>query len=137
VFSDTPEASGVKLAFQRKAQLLAADLHLRFRSNEPLLSFSDIDHLSCDSGAYTAAQLRASGCIECGGAVAAAIAAGTEVPAGPRERAIRAAAVTAGAELAAAVGVPAWQLGRWLQQTVDREGEQDLLLHRTVQTVAY
>ena len=136
--ADAGEAHGTKVAFHRKAQLVAADLYLRFKgSNAALFAFEDAAELTADSGAYAIAQLRARGCIECSSECAKAIADEGELGAGPRERALRAAAVVAGGKLADAIGVEAWQLGRWLAQQVDGGHEGELVVHRTVQTVAY
>jgi hypothetical protein len=122
--------------FLRKAQLLVADLYLRFHQEQQhLFGFADMDTLTGDSGAYAIAQLRARGCIECSHALASSIASGEEIPVGLRERALRSAAVVACKELADELGLQAWQVSRWLQQRL--EDDTELVIHRTVETMAY
>ena len=137
-FADAAPSPHGTIAFSRKASLLAADLYLRFRSeNAQLFDFCDMAALPADSGAYALAQLRARGAVECGQACASSIASGEEVSSGARERALRCAAVLAGKGVAAEVGVQPWQLCRWLQQQLDRRADADLVVHSNRATDAY
>lgn len=136
-FADAGEGNGVKVHFLRKAQLAVVDLYLRFHAANPLFNFVDMADVAADSGAYSVAQLRARGCVECSAECAQRIADGGEIPTGARERGLRAAAVVAGGALAETLGVDAWKVSRWMQHQVDTKREGDLQLHRTEQTVAY
>ncbi|MEW5313827.1 MAG: hypothetical protein WDW38_005363 [Sanguina aurantia] len=97
-FEDVESYEGVQVTFMRKAQALVLDLHARFASRDPRFAFSDIHALTGDSGSLLPAILRTMGILtyspELGAAVDAATA-GVELPAGPHELALRAAAVTA------------------------------------------
>ena len=136
-FEDTSDAHGVPLPFRRKAQLAAADLHLRFGGGDELFNFTDAAELAPDSGAYAAAQLRKRGCLQCDQALERIIADRSELPAGAQERILRAGAVVAGHQVAAAVGVEAWQLSRWMQHQIDMGREPGLMPHQTPATAAY
>lgn len=137
-FADSAPSPHGKVAFARKASLLAADLYLRFRTEQSgLFDFHDMASLCADSGAYALAQLRARGAVECSQACAGSIASGEEASSGVRERALRCAAAVASKTLADKVGVEAWQLSRWLQQQLDRRVDADLVVHRNRRTDAY
>lgn len=126
---------GTTVAFARKAQLLCVDLFCRFGSSEPLFRFVDMADFGPDTGAYAVAALRDQGCITCSPAVAERIEGEHELPAGVLERRLRAACLVASCRAAALVGVPAWQLSRWLQSRTDEAGTR-VRVHRTC-TVAY
>lgn len=108
VFDDSAvadEAGGACWQWQRRAQLLAADIWGRWGAScAPLCGFSDVDRLTGDSGAELAAVLRRLGVLELEEELAARIDAQQELPPGRDERALRAAAVVAVDRLAAAVG---------------------------------
>jgi hypothetical protein len=136
-FGDSGTAAGGQVTFLRKAQLLVADLYLRFHQEYYLFDFADMHALAGDSGAYAVAQLRARGCIECTQALTSSIASGEEIQAGLRERALRSAAVIACRALADELGVQEWQVSRWLQNQLDKDDDLGVVVHLTTQTVAY
>ncbi|GIL75118.1 hypothetical protein Vretimale_7807 [Volvox reticuliferus] len=94
-FRDAVLFDGRTLTLHRKAQNLAADLALVYGSRDERFLFTDVDQLAADSGATTIAVLRAKGVLRLSEELGAIIDSGTELPAGPHERALRAAAVIA------------------------------------------
>ncbi|GFR52114.1 hypothetical protein Agub_g14627, partial [Astrephomene gubernaculifera] len=94
-FRDAVLYDGRTLTLHRKAQNLAADLATLYGSRDERFAFPDVDQLAADSGPTTIAVLRAKGVLRLSGELAAAVDGGEELPAGPHERALRAAAVTA------------------------------------------
>ncbi|GLC36938.1 hypothetical protein PLESTB_000176400 [Pleodorina starrii] len=101
-FRDAVLYDGRTLTLHRKAQNLAADLAVVYGSRDKRFAFSDVAQLAADSGATTIAVLRAKGVLRLSEELAGVIDGGSELPAGPHERALRAAAVTACDRLAAA-----------------------------------
>eukprot|EP01025_Chloroclados_australasicus_P043208 TRINITY_DN46048_c0_g1_i1.p1 TRINITY_DN46048_c0_g1~~TRINITY_DN46048_c0_g1_i1.p1 ORF type:complete len:347 (+),score=36.15 TRINITY_DN46048_c0_g1_i1:135-1175(+) len=138
-FSDSGPAHGEQVMFLRKAQLLAADLYLRFGATqeEAIFDFEDAEDLGPDTGAYAIAQMRAAGVITCSESVTQLISDGSEVQCGEVERTLRAACALAVRDVAAELRVPAWKVSRYLQQQADQGKTAQLTIHKTKQTLAY
>ncbi|EFJ49643.1 hypothetical protein VOLCADRAFT_117089 [Volvox carteri f. nagariensis] len=94
-FRDVVLYDGRTLTLHRKAQNLAADLAVVHGSRDERFLFPDVDQLTADSGGTTIAVLRAKGVLRLSEELTAILDSGAELPAGPHERALRAAAVTA------------------------------------------
>ncbi|PSC69235.1 hypothetical protein C2E20_7255 [Micractinium conductrix] len=94
-FADTGLYRGHQVCFYRKAQLLAAQLHLRFRGSDDRFKFVDMADLSADSGNLLPAVFRRQGVVQLSEGLAVAVDAGTDLQGDERERALRAAAVVA------------------------------------------
>ncbi|KAG2449945.1 hypothetical protein HYH02_000049 [Chlamydomonas schloesseri] len=112
-FRDSVLYDGRTLTLARRAQNLAADLAIVYGSRTGegqgegggggRFAFPDVDQLAADSGPTTIAALRAKGVLKVVDPdLAATLDSGAELPAGPHERALRAAAVVACDRLAAA-----------------------------------
>jgi hypothetical protein len=136
-FADEAHVCGHKVPFLRKAQLLAADLYTRFRSESPLFAFEDAHLLGPDTGASAVAWLRLHGCIECSSGVSRAIAEGKELLRGDKEGSLRAACDVATRAVAASLQTDAWKLSRWLQVQVQAGKVEGLVQHITKNTGAY
>ncbi|KAG2429042.1 hypothetical protein HXX76_011284 [Chlamydomonas incerta] len=109
-FRDTLLYDGRTLVLQRRAQNLAADLACVYGGREggARFAFPDVEQLAGDSGPTTIAALRAKGVLRVADPdLAATLDSGAELPAGPHERALRAAAVVACDRLAAAADAAA------------------------------
>lgn len=98
-FEDSGLYRGKQVHFCRKAQLLAAQLHLRFRGADPRFRFADMAQLAADSGNVLPAVFRRQGLLQLSDGLAAAVDAGQDLQGDERERALRAAAVVAGRRL--------------------------------------
>ncbi|KXZ51087.1 hypothetical protein GPECTOR_14g70 [Gonium pectorale] len=94
-FRDSVLYDGSTLTLHRRAQNLAADLAAVYGGRDERLAFPDLDRLAADSGATTIAVLRSKGALVLSEELAATIDGRKELPAGPHERALRAAAVAA------------------------------------------
>ncbi|KAI7839169.1 hypothetical protein COHA_007059 [Chlorella ohadii] len=132
-FDDHGLYRGHQVYFYRKAQLLAAQLHLRFRGEDARFRFTDMDQLTVDSGNVLPAVFGRQGVLKLSDGLAAAVDAGTDLQGDERERALRAAAVVAGTRIceAAAAVAPAegptvepWQLSMFLLQREEQAARQ-------------
>uniref|UniRef100_A0A7S0S2W2 Queuosine 5'-phosphate N-glycosylase/hydrolase n=1 Tax=Chlamydomonas leiostraca TaxID=1034604 RepID=A0A7S0S2W2_9CHLO len=142
-FQDSALYDGATVTFARKAQALVAALAARFGSEDPRFAFADVSALTADSGPLVAAALRAKGAVVVQGELAHTLDEGEELPSGPHERALRAAAVTACEEIVTAAGGPgvfsAHELSLYLGQ-LGEEGQElrgQLKPHLTKGTQAY
>ncbi|KAG2495177.1 hypothetical protein HYH03_006783 [Edaphochlamys debaryana] len=106
-FRDSVLYDGRTLTLHRRAQNLAADLAIVYGGRDDRFAFSDVDQLAADSGATTIAVLRAKGVLQLSEELASTIDEGSELPAGPHERALRAAAVAACDRVVAAAAAQA------------------------------
>jgi hypothetical protein len=79
----------------KRAQILVADLFRHLRARDPRFEMADIDALTVFSDNVLAAVLRLKGVLVVSGETARAIDAGKPIPFGPRDTALRAAAVVA------------------------------------------
>jgi putative queuosine salvage protein len=95
--------------FYKRAQILAADLALT-----GVTGFGDLDELTIFADNLVPHVLRVDGVLAYDDELAALIDAGELLPPGRAEREIRACAVTACEEIAAALGVPPRTLDVWL-----------------------
>ncbi|KAL4421208.1 hypothetical protein ABPG77_010083 [Micractinium sp. CCAP 211/92] len=102
-FEDSGLYRGKQVHFCRKAQLLAAQLHLRFRGSDARFRFADMAQLSVDSGNVLPAVFRRQGLLQLSDGLAAAVDAGQDLQGDERERALRAAAVVTGRRLCEAL----------------------------------
>ena len=76
-----PSPRHLQVYFHRKAQLLAAQLHLRFRGADERFRFADMPQLAVDSGCALPAVLRRRGVLELSSSLAEAVdSGGWEVP---------------------------------------------------------
>lgn len=123
---------GRRVEFCRKAQALAGALMARFAAQDPRFAFADAPHLAADSGPAVAAVLRAKGVLKLSEELGGIIDGGQELPSGPHERALRAAAVAAADAVVQAAGgaFTPFELGCYLGLLVE-EGQE---LHGAVHT---
>ncbi|KAK9825196.1 hypothetical protein WJX81_006366 [Elliptochloris bilobata] len=115
-FADYAQWRGQAVPLHRKAAGLAGDLAARFGTEDPRFAFADAADLPADSGNALQAPLRYLGILRLSEPLARAVDAGEDMPPGPQETALRAAAVAACARVAAAApgGVTAHQVGAYL-----------------------
>ncbi|KAL4439904.1 hypothetical protein ABPG75_002905 [Micractinium tetrahymenae] len=106
-FADSGLYKGKQVHFCRKAQLLAAQLHLRFRGSDARFRFADMGQLSVDSGNVLPAVFRRQGLLQLSESLAAAVDGGQDLQGDERERALRGAAVVAGRRLSEAYAAAA------------------------------
>ncbi|KAL6760868.1 hypothetical protein V8C86DRAFT_2546687 [Haematococcus lacustris] len=140
-FQDHGLYAGQRVTFARKAQALVSDLGSRWGVEDPRFAFSDLDQLTADTGPSIPAALRALGLLHLAPDLAAAIDKGEDLPPGPHERALRAAAVTAVDALAAALqhAVSARELSSYLNLLTEQGQELHgrAKRHLTKGTIAY
>ncbi|KAG1678253.1 hypothetical protein FOA52_013873 [Chlamydomonas sp. UWO 241] len=124
-FADAGLYEGQTITYGRKAQALAGALHARFGTSDPRFAFADATSLCGDSGPAAVAALRSAGVLVVSGELADMLDAGTELPPGPHERALRCAAVAGADAVAAAAGGAfiAAELGAYLCALALDEGE--------------
>eukprot|EP00884_Botryococcus_braunii_P019215 jgi/Botrbrau1/5978/Bobra.104_1s0009.1 len=115
-FRDQSRVGDTKVVFNRKAQLLAADLCLLFGGEDEHFAFPDYQDLTADAGAVLPAVLQHLGVLKVTGALGDAIAKQDDLPTGAQESSLRAAAVVATDRIVEAAGstFTAYQLGQYL-----------------------
>ena len=103
-FHDEALCDGRKVQFARKAQALIGSLCQRFgEAGDKRFAFEDMGSLTSDTSPASIAVLRDKGIIKLSEELSALIDNEEELPSGPHERALRAAAVVA-ADLVSAAG---------------------------------
>eukprot|EP00195_Chlamydomonas_chlamydogama_P001625 CAMPEP_0202915646 /NCGR_PEP_ID=MMETSP1392-20130828/66246_1 /ASSEMBLY_ACC=CAM_ASM_000868 /TAXON_ID=225041 /ORGANISM="Chlamydomonas chlamydogama, Strain SAG 11-48b" /LENGTH=355 /DNA_ID=CAMNT_0049607765 /DNA_START=15 /DNA_END=1082 /DNA_ORIENTATION=+ len=124
-FQDVVLYDGVQLPLARKAQALALTLAHALGERDKRFAFTDLADLTADSGPYLTAALRARGVLRLSGDLATTLDSHQDLPAGPHERALRAATVAAADGVAAAAGgaLSAWEVGAYLE-CLTEEGQE-------------
>ena len=132
-FNDAHRYRGRMVAFYKRAQITAADLHLAFGKKGREL-FVDIDQLTMFPDNGVAHVFHTDGILEYTPALAARIAAGDEIPSGSEEEVeIRACALHAVELIAAHKGMKAMDIDHILwHRSVEDKRYRELFSHRTL-----
>lgn len=101
-FRDIHAVDGTDVYVCKKAQIAVADLYRLFGSSEPSLNFTDINDLTVFTDNVVPAVLRKLGVIKVSDELAGKIEGREELPAGPTEVRLRAAAIVAADDIVAA-----------------------------------
>ncbi|GAB9465650.1 hypothetical protein Gpo141_00003049 [Globisporangium polare] len=138
-FDDHREVRGEKVFFLKRAQLVVASLHRRFKDSNPEYTFSDIDELTAMSDNVLPCVLRALGILEYDPELARVIDSGEPLRVGVHEGEVRAGAIVACEKIVAASNgrVTTTDLDFYLWRVGKEPEFRDLERHATRDTFFY